>query len=413
MDRLNLCFINILRSALSGEPLQLSADLTQEEWHRLMDLAKQHHVLPIVFQAVHDLPALKGAAFLPPLKQQVRQQVLMQAQKTYDFLRLMEDLHAAGLHPLVVKGIICRDLYPHPDHRISADEDLLISEAELLPCHKALTGHGFFTSVAEKSLVQSYEIPYRAEAGHLYLELHRHLFPPESKAYGDLNRFFDGVFHRAVTQKIQGISVYTLSCTDHLLYLLCHAFKHFLHSGFGIRQVCDIVMYANAYGARIDWQTILESCRAIRADLFAAAVFRIGQNYLVFDPEQACYPPAWQSIPVDEFPLLEDLLCGGIYGNASMSRKHSSSITLDAVAARKQGKKRGNALMLSLFPSAKDLEGKYPYLKGHPYLLPAAWFHRICEYGKETKTTRNNKASEALKIGSQRIALLKKYGIIE
>lgn len=108
----------------------------------------------------------------------------------------------------------------------------------------------------------------------------------------------------------------------HLFYLICHAFKHFLHSGFGIRQVCDIVLFANAYGKEIDWIRILQQCREIHADLFTAALFQIGQKYLTFDPSRAGYPQEWQEIQVDEQLMLDDLLEAGIYGDGTMSRKH-------------------------------------------------------------------------------------------
>ena len=201
--------------------------------------------------------------------------------------------------------------------------------------------------------------------------------------------------------------------TDHLFYLICHSFKHFLHSGFGIRQVCDIILFANEYGDAIDWEKVLRQCREIHADLFAAALFAIGEKYLTFDPEKAHYPKVWQEISVDETDMLMDLLDSGIYGNANMSRKHSSNMTLDAVAADKNGKKAGNTVLKSLFPSAKKLEGRYPYLKKHPILLPIAWTDRILKYRKETVAGGDNAAADSVKIGNQRIELMKEYGIIK
>lgn len=413
MDRLNRQFLNIMRKALRGESLRRPTDLTEAEWIRLMDLAQSHHVLPLVYEAVHSLPELENAAFLLPIRQTVRQQIMIQTQKTCDFLELTRQLDAADLHPLVVKGIICRSLYPCPDHRISSDEDLLIPSALFASCHQAMLQYGMEPFGDSEASSARYEIPYRKKNGLLYIELHRHLFPPESAAYGDLNRFFQGVFQRSTIQTIDGVPVHTMGCTDHLFYLICHAFKHFLHSGFGIRQVCDIVMYANAYGAQTDWQEILNHCQVIHADRFAAALFQIGRKYLGFDPQKACYPSFWQDIAVDETAMLEDLLCSGVYGSSNRSRLHSSNITLDAVAARKQQKKTGSAVLVSLFPSARNLEKQYPYLKEHPYLLPAAWVSRICKYCIESKGSRQNNASEALKIGNRRVALLKEYGIIE
>jgi len=247
----------------------------------------------------------------------------------------------------------------------------------------------------------------------LYIELHKHLFPPESDAYGDMNRFFEGVFDRAIVEDIQGVPVCTMGYTDHLFYLICHAFKHFLHSGFGIRQVCDIIMFANKYGTQIDWTQVLNKCKEINADKFAAALFQIGSKYLTFDPEQAAYPLTWRNIKVDELPMLEDLLSSGIYGDANMSRKHSSNITLDAVAAQKQGRKAKGSMLSSVFPSVSQLESRYPYLRKHPYLLPVAWCSRLWKYFRETKRSHDNSAAEALKIGNERINLMKEYGILK
>lgn len=139
----------------------------------------------------------------------------------------------------------------------------------------------------------------------------------------------------------------------------------------------------------------------------------IGEKYLTFDPGKAHYPKAWRKISVDETDMLMDLLDSGIYGNANMSRKHSSNMTLDAVAADKNGKKAGNTVLKSLFPSAKKLEGRYPYLKKHPILLPIAWTDRILKYRKETVAGGDNAAADSVKIGNQRIELMKEYGIIK
>lgn len=409
MDATAKTFLEILKAALQGKQAAQDREIPPEEWQKLFRMAKIHQILPLFYQAVHALPDLPKE-LSAPIRQQVRQQVIRQTLQTREFLELNKQLSAAGIRALVVKGIICRNLYPQPDHRPSGDEDILIPEAQFDRCHALLTAQGLTSGEHEES---DYEIPYRKAGSPLYIELHKHLFPPASDAYGELNRFFGGVFDRAVTEEIQGAQVSTLCPTDHLFYLICHAFKHFLHSGFGIRQVCDIVLFANRWGCQVDWAEVLSGCRAIRAEKFAAALFRIGSNYLVFDPAEAAYPDFWQNIPVDEVPMLEDLLCGGLYGDASRSRKHSSNITLDAVAAQKQGRKSRNALTVSLFPSADKLEGRYPWLKKHPYLLPAAWCGRLWEYSGETRKTRDSSAAEALKIGNERLELLKTYGILE
>ena len=411
MDALHQHFLHILKTALLGEQLAAS-ELTEAQWEQVVALALQHKVLPLVCDAIYALPQLSGTEFLARIRKQSRQQVILQTRKSHDFLELYGTLRAAGVTPLVVKGILCRTLYPRPDHRPSSDEDLLVMPGQFDLCHRILTEQGMQTQATPAQLEKDYEIPYRSVTSPLFIELHKYLFPPESEAYGDLNRFFADAFEDAVQENIDGVPVATLSPTAHLFYLIVHALKHFLHSGFGIRQVCDIILYANARGDQVDWTVLLEQCSQIRAEYFAAAIFRIGRKHLVFDPEKAHFPQQWQQLQVSEENLLRDILLGGVYGSASMSRQHSSNITLGAVAASKQNRKADNALLSALFPPVRKLKSRYRWLEKCPWLLPVAWIDRILRYGMERRRSSDNGAAEAWKIGSERVALLEEYGII-
>ena len=87
-------------------------------------------------------------------------------------------------------------------------------------------------------------------------------------------------------------------------------------------------------------------------------------------------------------------------------------MTLRAVADHNRGKKAKGSIGAALFPSARTLENRYPYLKKHPWLLPAAWAHRIFKYKKETAKSKDDSAREAVKIGNRRMELLRQYGVI-
>jgi hypothetical protein len=333
-------------------------------------------------------------------------EVFLQTRKTGEFLQLYRTLRLAGVKPLVVKGIICRNLYPQPDYRASSDEDVLIPKGQFNLCHETMLAFGMETSEEPERFDRMYEIPYGKKGSPIYIELHKQLFPPESDAYGGLNTYFEGIFDRAVTEEIGGAAVLTMAPTDHLFYLICHAFKHFLHGGFGIRQVCDIVLFARHYGNEIDWYQVLQSCESIRADKFTAALFGIGERHLDLAVE---LPEVWKT-DVDERPMLEDLLAAGIYGDADEERKHSSSITLNAVVRQKQGKEAGGGVMKSLFPSASSLESRYPYLKKYPALLPVAWVSRIFRFAAKGGS---DGAKKTIQLGNERLELLKRYGILD
>ena len=403
MTKSQTLFLQAVQAALKNEYVSWDEPISQEDWKGLFRLAEAHRMLPMVFQAVYRCPAARqvDGQVMGYYRFCSLQMVALQAQKTAEFAPVLEALRAAQVQPLVVKGITCRELYPNPDHRLSSDEDVLIHPAAFARCHKALTELGFTTRDPEEA---SYELSYTREGTSLYLEIHRSLFPPESLAYGDLNRFFPDVYSRGVEKR----GIPTLCPTDHMLYLLCHAFKHFLHSGFGLRQVCDLILFANHYGAEVDWEYVLECCRSIRAERFAAGLFRIGWKYLNFSLELSRYPLSWQAVYVDERELLEDILQAGVYGSDDKDRVHSSNITLQAMTAQKQGAPNPASLLQTVFPPMEVMERKYPYLKNKPLLLPIAWTDRILKYGKSTA-----KVSGTLRIGNERVALMKRYGILD
>ena len=415
MDVKKDLFLPALKAALKNEKLSWTVDLFPKDWSTLFHISSIHQVLPMIYETVYDSPAAQRTVpqIFTTAKQQTIRSVMLQAMKTNEFLSLFQHLRDQGIHALVVKGIVCRSLYPNPDYRTSSDEDIWVPEEEFAFCHQAMLSYGMQLSDPAKDIRTAHEVSYGKPGSPIYIEVHKSLFPPESDAYGDLNRFFENARDRGVELSIDGKQVVTMGYTDHLFYLICHAIKHFLHSGFGIRQVCDMVLFANAYGKEIDWNRILQQCREIHADVFTAALFRIGQKYLTFDPELVCYPKEWQEIQVDEQPLLEDLLDAGIYGDGSMSRKHSSNITLNAVSAQKQGKKSKHSVLKTLFPPAKSMERRFPYLKKYPILLPVAWVTRIFRYHQEIGKSRNNDAVNAVSIGNRRVELMKQYKILD
>ncbi len=414
MEQIQTLFLEATKAALENKQVQWDGKLRPQDWLALLRLANTHHILPMIYEAVYSCPAALESAqeVFASYKRSILHSVMLQAIKTSEFLSLFAHLKAAGVTPCVVKGIVCRSLYPNPDYRMSGDEDILIPPEQFKLCHDTMLEYGMELSTPEQDIDADYEIPYGKKGSPIYIELHKSLFPPDCEAYGDFNGFFEGIEQRLIEVPVQGGSVTTMGYTDHLFYLICHAFKHFLHSGFGIRQVCDIVLFANAYGDQIDWDRVLENCREIHGERFAASLFQIGEKYLTFDREKACYPVPWRSIQVDETAMLMDLLDSGIYGDSNMSRKHSSNLTLNAVSAQKQGKKASGGVLKTVFPSAKALQGRFPYLKQHPYLLPVAWMSRVLKYRKETGSVSDNHAAESLKIGKQRIELMKEYGII-
>lgn len=391
-------FLHIAKAAVSG------GDLPAEkvDWPAIFTLANQQKLLPIVFEAVRKMPAAgENAALFAVTKQQVIGQVLNQTVRSAEFADLYHKLRAAGLHPIVVKGQLCSRLYPLKDHRISADDDLLIPDGEFMACHEQLLTNGLTTDTPVDELSTADEVSYTKNGSPLYIELHRHLFDSSEDTHDELNHFFTDL------KPIEVDGFLTMPPHEHLLYLVLHAYKHFVRSGIGLRQFCDIGLWAREYHDEIDWQRLHEQCESVHAATFAAAAFRIARDYLGIDFD---LPMPWDA-SIDVEPLLHDTLCGGVYGSNDLTRLHSSTVTLNAVKASRTGEK--SSVLRTVFPNREYLERRYPYLKKRPYLLPVAWVQRIAHYASEKQSNPDNSTSGSIKLGKERIELMKRYGIMD
>ena len=378
-----------------------------EDWEQIIRLSVEHSVLPIIYEEAWKLTSFQNvpADVRAQLKGQVKRQVIGQMQKTDAFLGLYRELTIQGITPLIMKGLVCREMYTNPDYRSSGDEDLLVKKDEFSKLDQILLRMGFEREVVE-DVETAHEITYFNRRSGLHLEVHLTLFPEESGAYGQLNEEFPQIFARKVPQMVQGSEVYTLDWTQHMLYLLCHGLKHFLHCGFGIRQLMDMVKFAETYGDRIDWEEVITRTKRQHMYVFWMNLFDIGERYLGFSWEKAHLQKPEQELLHSE-DMLWDILDSGVYGHSTQDRSHSANITLQA-ADRTEQKRTGIAA--SLFPSMDYMSRQYPYLKEKKWLLPVAWASRIIAYASKTG---GKGMADAVETGRRRVDLLKSYGIIE
>ena len=391
-------FLHIAKAAISG------GDLPAEkvDWPAIFTLANQQKLLPILFEAARATPAAgENAALFAVTKQQVIRQVLNQTVRSAEFADLYHKLRAAGLHPIVVKGQLCSRLYPLKDHRISADDDLLIPDGEFMACHEQLLTNGLTTDTPTDELATADEVSYTKDGSPLYIELHRHLFDSAEDAHDELNHFFTDI------NPVEMDGFLAMPPHEHLLYLILHAYKHFVRSGIGARQFCDIGLWAREYHAEIDWRRLHDQCVSVHAATFAAAAFRIARDYLGIDFDL----PMPRDASIDVEPLLHDSLCGGVYGSNDLTRLQSSTVTLNAVKASRTGEK--SSVLSTVFPKREYLERRYPYLKKRPYLLPVAWVQRLAHYASEKQSGADSSASGSIKLAKERIELMKRYGIMD
>lgn len=385
---------NVLLKALSaGLQRKFIEDplLSTEEWRSLLVLASQQTILPLVFEAVYPLlpDSLEHEYRTASIKW-----ITEQVQRTDFFLRIYNELKQEGIDPLVIKGIVCRNTYSLPDWRVSADEDIYIPRNEYPLFHSAMSHIGFQSS--PPNYKSEHETIYRSRE--INIEGHWELFPQETKLWIQVNALTTNMLQRAIYTEIEGTEILTLEPTDHMIYLLLHAMKHFSLSGVGIRQICDVAMWDSKYV--IDWMRVRTTMDAFGGTTFSGAVIHAANRYFGMP-----VPENWTLI--DSTDLIKDTLEGGIFGHNTEDRIHSASIT----ASSTENSSSLKSIFRAIFPTRKVMEINYPWVSKSLLLLPLGWIVRLLGYLSSIR--KGASPLRSFQIGRQRIRLLKEYGVFQ
>lgn len=373
-----------------------------DDWLEYLILSAKHRILPIAFEQARADMLQCGVSEeeLSVFKQRIYLSIAVQTCCDAAARRLYALLEEAGIKALTLKGAVCRELYRQPDYRHSADIDLYVEPEQL--DKTVLLFERFGLRCESEGRVMS----FTGDSG-LHIELHTALFSSELDSYNEL---FGDAFKKAVRVNAGGCELLTLEPHMHLLYLILHTLKHFLYSGVGIRQICDIAMFARNYCDSVRWHELLIELSRVRADVFAVNLLSAGVEFLGFKWDDY----ALDSEIIDKYAseidctaLYEDCMEAGVYGSSSRQRSHSAVITLSAYSGDTS---RFSGIVRSLFPGLSQMKSKFVWLKKFPFLLPIAWLIRLFKF---LFTHSEGTAGEAVELGERRKALLEKYAVIE
>lgn len=396
-------FITILKNAVNPDNSQ--SQLVVDEWGEVFSVASNQNLLPLVYDAASEYSGFtEFDEAHPDYMTSTMRMLSSQVQKTSDFLLLYRAFLKAGIAPIVVKGIVCRSLYGElQDFRLSGDEDILIEKKDYESAVSVLSSCGYQTSdVADNSLSAVQEVTFYNEETGLTVELHLNPFGEDNQFRSRMNTWFRDSFSTTETLEVDGVNLRVLLPTDNLLFLLFHAFKHFLSAGMGIRMALDILLCMEKYQNQIDWEYIKTALEDVKAVPFTADLIAVGNKYLGFN---LSIDELSNLISPDE--LLEDMLRMGTFGVGSQVDADASRFTEAAVEGKSSNKVADTFHLI--FPSWNQWKGFKPYLVDKPWMLPVEWCRRVGRYLR--KKDRVN-FSESRKVADQRIELMKKYGVI-
>ena len=334
MNRAFSAFISILRAHLAGQPLALSEPVP---WDGILELAKAHSLTAMVGYAVQsakDVPPAVAAS----LRKGFHAGIFMDAQLTHlrdQLSRRLTDLH---IDHAFLRGICLRDAYPVPALRSMGDIDVLVHMADYDALHEVMTSMGAALSEQDDNH-RSYSFPTGAT-----VEFHPNLLRHTSL----------GSVINPGWQFVQP-DAHELDPEGDYLNLLCHLAHHFCEGGTGVRSVMDIWV-ARQRPDQPDRAKILAVLEEAGLRPFAENIEALAE--------------AWFGAG-ELTPILESfgqyILTSGVYGTRERMLLSNAAFF---------GSK-WTSLGARIFPPKVILEDSYPWAKGKPILLPAAWICRM------------------------------------
>ena len=396
---------NILSSALWNKKVELVEPI---DYDAILRIAGSHQILAVVFEKLCENEDFKKSTVYSKAYMEVMMTVIGQTQRTKIFLDVYRRLNNLEIYPIVMKGLICRSLYgKYEDHRPSSDEDILVLPEDFYKTCEFFKSEGYESNMNpdEIDLNELQAISFfNKNGGHF--EVHVNPIGKGNELSTLMDSYFHNVFKDSIEEEIHGVKIRTMSYTNHFLFLIFHAYRHFIGSGFGIRQVVDMLLFQENYEDEIDWKYIKDALKKTKAESFFADLVFIGNEYLGFKlliHGEICCP--------DE--LLADLMSNGVFGNDSNAKIMAGTMTSMAVKNSEEGNIKNGSIIKSIFPSKKYMLKDNPELNEKPWRLPFAWAQRWGRFIKRNKSNGGNLAVESMDIGNRRIALLKKYNIIK
>ncbi len=391
-------------------------DITGEiDWDQTYHLLSKGKLTGITYNTVAKLPedVKPESGFLARWKGQVFSRGMHQLMANGELSRVLSAATEKGLHPIPFKGILLSCLYPEPNMRFSCDADIYIDTSEKAEMETLLVSLGFTPNLEHS--IEHVAVYQNFKSGHkLAIELHDCLWEdyvgPQTKVLESLKLTSpDTLIHTTAC----GISVCTLGHTQHLIYQIFHAAKHFAFDALPMRYLLDLTVFINAHYNHIDFPAFWDAMKKLSYDKFSHSLFQICVSYMGMN--EGSLNPAYVSLPLNE-SLLVDLVDAGRELDPKIGHWASKEAILPYfLRQNKIGTTEFERKKSRYFPSAEELKDKFGYAKKCKLLLPVAWCHRFISafiYVVRNKIQKRS-TTTIFSNADYRLALLQDLGMLE
>lgn len=405
MDNTQRQIIYMLSAAIRKKNVKFRSD-EKINWNEVLEESEAHKVTPLIYSSINRAEALNimDESTLSTLKKNVFKSSITQSSHIKNVASVLERFNNAGIPIIVLKGLVVRDYYPIPDLRTMCDADVLVHEEDLEKVSALMISLGF-NQIKEKDDHGAHIVFYK---GSTVFEVHWTLI--NDRFFKGDKSFEDKLWDDAMDVTVGGVKTKSLSLEDLAVHLCTHMAVHLAYSGFGVRQLTDLVVLVEKKGHLIDWKAFLNKSKECGVYTFAIAIFNICNR--LFDMEMPKEIKGEKNIKNKYIEqLIQDIFDSGVHGKKSNDRVFAAEFAFD----QGEGAADGSVSIIKkfmklLFPPIRQMSDKYNYAKKFILLAPIAWIHHLIEgiLNKDYNFSSKMKmATSTVSVANKRNKLLK------
>lgn len=379
----------MLREALTGVRRERTEDAP--DWERLLSMAERHGVLPLLYDI------LEEEEVPPNLKRRAADSARQTVQQSYRLLflckYLTEGLEAEGISAVLLKGVGTASYYPTPELRKAGDVDLLLLRpGECGRAGEALEKLGCRRSDGQSAL---HHVAYRADEG-IEVELHTMLAEPFDNER--MNRYLEEHLpdcgEHVGRRDAMGVSLPVLEGAWHAYELLLHMLQHFLRSGFGLKLLCDWVVFWNRDVDEAERRLYLELTEESRIKGFSDLVTLACCRQLGLPEERVAWMELAEHYETETF--LAEILEAEEFGKSSVNRM----VTL-----------RGGGLWDYVREFHHQMRLNFPRGSRCVLCWPALWLATLVRFLRNNRKIRKTSGFAILKKAGERGRMIEQIGL--
>ncbi len=373
MNNVQKSLLQLLSASIRND-ISVKIDLKEEEWEQLYKEAKAHEVHLIIYNLYNysvgeNLQSVQGSSLKKYWKKiNLLTQLCLEARLTV-IKQVLSDLKSNGIEVIVLKGLYIRSLYPQEKSRTMGDIDLLVKKIDLERAVKVLEAIGYKKSDQDNNM--------HVNLSHeKYINIELHYAASRSDILSKAADFNHELWNSCKRVRLYDVECLIPSDINHIIFCCLHMANHFKYCGFGLRQLCDLVVLLEGVYDGFEWDDFLSKVRRYGIGTFTEAILIICSRYLkLYIPVNILREISGNDTYISL--LIDEILSSGVFGLKSKARVSNNALANYLLS--ENGNEKKIRVLRYLFPPRNKLCDTYSYAKNHFILIPVAWIHRIIQ----------------------------------